>query len=207
MTFYGFCYVGPADGFKDPDGARAIFFHVPSAYVCILVLTVGTWHALTFLRKTSTNEPLLASEADRKSFAFMESSMVFGIITLITGMIFSNLQWGAFWSWDPRQTSMLIVCLILAGYLVLRGAVEEPATKARLSAAYALIGYLPAIFMLIVMPRIVMSLHPSTTVVAGQLTGGYRVVMYFMALPAFLALAIWIAQLRVRLARLEAAAA
>jgi heme exporter protein C len=202
-TLAAFLYVGPAPLFPDPEGARAIFFHVPSAYVCILVLGIATWNAGRYVLNARTNRHR-ATQFDLRSAAAMESSLVFGLITLLSGMLFSQLQWGAYWSWDPRQTSMLVVCLILIAYVVLRGAVDDPDARARLSAVYALVSFIPTLFLLVVLPRIVYTLHgdANKTVVGGMLAGGYRTVMYFMALPAFLLLAIWTTELRVRCARI-----
>jgi heme exporter protein C len=205
MTLAAFLYVGPAPLFPYPEGARAIFFHVPSAYVCILVLTVATWHAGKYVINVRSNAAKAAA-ADVRSAAFMESSLVFGVITLVSGMLFSQLQWGKYWSWDPRQTSMLVVCLILIAYVVLRAAVEEPDARARLSAVYALIAFIPTLFLLVALPRIVYTLHgdANQAVIGNKLAGGYRTVMYGMALPAFLALAVWTTDLRIRCAKILA---
>jgi heme exporter protein C len=205
MTLAAFLYVGPAPLFPYPEGARAIFFHVPSAYVCILVLGAATWQAGKYVRAARVDSAE-ARLADLRSAASMETSLVFGVITLISGMLFSQFQWGKYWSWDPRQTSMLVVCLILAAYVVLRAAIDEPDARARLSAVYALISFVPTLFLLIALPRIVYTLHgdANQAVIGGKLAGGYRTVMYGLALPSFLALAAWATELRVRCARLLA---
>ena len=60
--------------------------------------------------------------------------MAFAGIVLATGSIWARIIWGVWWAWDPRLTSMLICWLTYAGYLMLRRAIDEPNTRARLCA-------------------------------------------------------------------------
>jgi len=142
---------------------------------------------------------------DYKCAASMELGLLFSLLTTVTGSIFSQMQWGLYWSWDPRQTSILVICLLFAAYVVLRGAVEDPEKRARLASAYALVAIVPGLFLIWVLPRIVETLHsgPNTAVVGNNLGGNYRLVMYTLALPAFIGLFVWLFQLRVRLFKIE----
>jgi heme exporter protein C len=144
-------------------------------------------------------------DEDLKCAAAMELGFLFAILATVTGSIFSNIVWGEYWSWDPRQTSILVILLIFAAYLVLRGAIVDPEDKARLGSVYTLVALVPGLFLIWVLPRIVQTLHegPNDTIVGGQIQGTYRMVMYGLALPAFLLLYTWLLQLRVRLLKLE----
>jgi heme exporter protein C len=135
---------------------------------------------------------------DRKCQTAMELGFLYAILTTVTGSIFSRNEWGSYWSWDPRQTSILILLLVFAAYLVLRGAVDDPDLRARLSSAYALISVVPGLFLLWVLPRIVETLHPNQAAVGGGLTGHFRAGMYGLAVPAFLLLFTWLFLVRLR---------
>src|SRR5205823_6457108 len=80
------------------------------------------------------------------------------------GAIFSKGMWGAYWNWDPRQTSIFFLLLVYAAYLTLRGAVDDPARRARLAAVYGLFAAAVTPLLVFVVPRIFFSLHPDPIV-------------------------------------------
>lgn len=180
---------------KSGHPARIVFFHVPVAllsYVCYVVAMV---YAVLTLRRHS----LLT---DLKSAVAMELGFLFCILATITGSLFAGVQWGSYWNWDPREISIVVMLLLYASYLVLRGALSErPDTRARLSAVYVIVALVPATFLIWVVPRIpaLLSLHPPDTLVKPSNTSAsYKAVLY----PSFLAftlLFVWLFQLRCRL--------
>jgi heme exporter protein C len=188
-----FLHVGPADGFTmNGQGAKIIFFHVPCAWLASLAYVVAAWNAIKYLKKRSLDD-------DDKCAASMELGLLFGIAATVTGSIFSHNEWGRYWSMDPRQTSILIILLIFAAYLVLRGSITEQRKRALLCSVYALAALPPAIFLIWVLPRVVETLHgfANQAVVGGELSGNYRLVLYGLCLPGFLGLFAWMFQLRV----------
>jgi heme exporter protein C len=188
-------------------GAKIIFFHVPCAWLTILSLVVGIWYAVRAWRGIRLG-PGRYERDDAKCAAAMEIGLVFAALATITGSIFSHNEWSMYWSWDPRQTSILIVMLLFAAYAVLRSAVEDAETRAALSSAYAAISAVPGLFLLIVLPRIVQTLHggANQAVVQGGLSPHYRMVLLGMAMPAFTLLYVWLFQLRVRVSAAVASA-
>ena len=140
------------------DSARIVFFHVPSAILSSVAYMVATYYALQYLRKTSD------LDNDAKSAIAIEIGFLFCILATVTGSIFSGAVWGSYWNWDPRQTSIIVMLLVYASYLVLRGAVTDNTSKrARLSAVYVLVSIVPALFLIWVVPRIpaLQTLHPN----------------------------------------------
>ncbi len=88
------------------------------------------------------------SKYDDIAAASAKITIVFTTIVLINGAIFSDLAWrlpeseaSAYWVWDPRQTSTLVLWFILAGYLTLRSELEQEEPRARLSAILAILGF------------------------------------------------------------------
>ena len=215
--YWAFLQVRPAVGGFALGGqaAKIVFFHAPCAWLASLALGVAAVYAILTLRATL---PMVFVEADFKCAAAMELGFLFALLATITGSIFAKLQWNAYWIWtEPRMISILVVLLIFAAYLVLRGSVQEPEKRGRLTAVYTLVSLVPGLFLIWVVPRIVETLHegPNNTFISGKTSIGFKLAMFALAMPAFTALFVWLLQLRVRLfklmwrkeARLESAAA
>lgn len=198
-------YVKPAEGFLYPDGARIVLVHVPCAWVACLMYLVAAGYAIVTFRHMQSGRTEGWTHADRGCATAMELGLLFSLLTTVTGSIFSRLQWGAFWSWDPRQTSILVIMFLFAAYLVLRGAVPDRQMKARLSSAYAILAVVPGLFLIWVLPRIVPTLHgeANQAVIGGGLDAQYRLVLYAFALPGLVCVCLWLQQLRMRLMKLE----
>ena len=132
--------------------------------------------------------------------------MVFTILATITGSIWAKFSWGAFWHWDPRETSIFILLLIYGSLFALRSAVENEDKRARLSAVYSIIAFLTVPFFIFIMPRIMIGLHPGSleldpntgqviqgtnTVIDFKMDAHMRIV-FFTSMAAFTILYFWI---------------
>jgi heme exporter protein C len=118
---------------------RIIYFHVPGGILGLTGFGVGLACSLVYLVKKDLWWDSLAASAT-------EVALVFSLTNLITGSIWGRQQWGIWWAWDARLTGMLICCMVFAGYLMLRRAVEEPTQRARLSAVVSVFGTMNAWF-------------------------------------------------------------
>lgn len=196
-TIWGF-KAPPAQGFMHEDLARILFWHLPFAFITVIFLFSGAWQSVKVLRSQGH------SDADFRSEAANEIAMLFALITMATGILFSRAQWNAWWSWDPRQTSFLFVLLILFAYFALRAGLSDRIKRAVNSAAYCVSALLPILFLIFVLPRLpqVQSLHPSNTIAGGGLKGDYwYVVLANFVLFTFIAH--WLYTMRVRVSQLE----
>lgn len=197
-TSYGFTMHG--------NGAKILFFHVPCAWFACVGYIMGAVYGYKALRQMASTGWPSGAENDRKSAVSMELGLIFAVLATVSGSIFSRNEWGMYWSWDPRQTSILVVLLLFCAYLVLRGSLAASDLRARLCGGYALIAVVPAIFIIWVLPRVVETLHggANQAVVGGGLTPAIRGVLYGCALPAFVGIYTWLFQLGVRAHRLVA---
>jgi heme exporter protein C len=118
---------------------RIIYFHVPGGILGLTGFGVGLACSLVYLAKKDLWWDSLAASAT-------EVALVFSLTNLITGSIWGRQQWGVWWAWDARLTGMLICCMVFAGYLMLRRAVDEPTQRARLSAVVSVFGTMNAWF-------------------------------------------------------------
>jgi heme exporter protein C len=76
--------------------------------------------------------------ADRLAAAACEVALLFFTVVLITGPLWARPIWGAWWSWELRLTLTLLLWFLAIGYLVMRGAIEDPSMRARYSAVLGL---------------------------------------------------------------------
>ena len=193
-----FFYAPLAQGFIG-ESSRILFFHVPMAWVSFVAfIAAGVWSLLYLYRGRQPRH-------DRAAAAAVELGLLFGVLATVTGSLWARIMWNAYWNWDPRQTSIVVALLFYAAYLALRSAVEDGNTRARLSAAYAVLGLAVAPFLFFIMPRIMFSLHPQSVINAqGKVEVESRMVQVLLAGSAgFTALFFWVHNLRCRIQALS----
>ena len=102
--------LSPED-YKQSDAVRIMYVHVPSAWISLGIFSSITLLSISGFIFKNKNFFLMA-----KSLA--PSGFVFNIIALVTGSIWGKPTWGTWWAWDARVTSMLILALFFAMYLI-----------------------------------------------------------------------------------------
>jgi heme exporter protein C len=140
---------------------------------------------------------------DAAAKAAVELGLVFGVLATVSGSIWARIEWGAFWNWDPRQTTIVLALLFYAAYLALRAAVADHETRRRLAAGYAVLGLVVAPFLFFIAPRIAaFSLHPEPVINAeGDVKMDPAVLAVLVSgSTAFTALFFWVHSLQCRLA-------
>jgi heme exporter protein C len=114
---------------------RIFYFHVPSAIVTfssVMVLLVASVAYLATRRVFWDNLSLAATEI----------GVLFCTVVLITGPIWAKPAWGVWWTWEARLTTTLVLWLILAGCLMVRGYAENRDQGARLAAVLGIVAAL-----------------------------------------------------------------
>ncbi|MFM7357399.1 MAG: cytochrome c biogenesis protein CcsA [Sediminibacterium sp.] len=176
---------------------RNLFFHVPMWIGMMVFFTVSVFYSIRYLRQLQPADDIRATE-------FARTGIVFGVMGLLTGMIWAHFQWGKAWSGDVKQNGAAIAVLMYFAYFVLKGSVQEEEKQARISAVFNVFAYFMLFPTIWILPRLSESLHPGGMGSEGNpglnprdTTALMRLVMY----PAFLGwtlLGVWIATLRVR---------
>ncbi len=156
VIWAAFFYVHPAEGFVG-ESSRIVFFHVPCAWVAVLAFLVSCVASIMYLRRRDPKD-------DARAAVSAGLGLLFAVLATVTGSIFARIMWGAYWNWDPRQTSIVILMLIYAAYFGLRGAIPDPERRAALAAVYAILAFVTVPFLVFVVPRIYWSLHPDTII-------------------------------------------
>ena len=131
MGVYG-AFTAPPD-YQQGEGYRLIFVHVPAAwmslfiYVCMAMMGTAT---LVWRGKVSA-VCTRASAVPGASFTFL---------TLISGSFWGKPMWGAWWVWDARLTSELILLFLYLGYIALSVSLPGRNAGARAGALLLIVG-------------------------------------------------------------------
>lgn len=122
----------PAD-YQQGDAFRIMYLHVPAA-ICSLGIYVVMSAAVIFFFVWKIKV------ADIIACASASIGAIFTLICLVTGSIWGRPAWGAWWIWDARLTSELLLLFIYFGIIALRQAIPNPQLAARSSGVLTLIG-------------------------------------------------------------------
>lgn len=145
---------------------RIVIMHVPTAWVSTLAFLVSAIFSALYLWR---GRP----EDDDRAVAAAEAGLLFTILATVTGAIFSQVVWGVYWNWDPRQTSIFVLLLIYGGLFALRAALDDVQKRRQLGAVYALFAFVTVPFLIFIAPRMAEStLHPNCAFLPGSSCDG-----------------------------------
>lgn len=129
--YVGF-FVAPTD-FQQGESYRIIFIHVPSAWMAMfLYLVMAFWAGVGLVFNTRLSA-MMAS-------AIAPTGALMAFIALWTGALWGRPTWGAYWVWDARLTSTLILLFLYLGFIALQAAIDDPRRADKAAAVLALVG-------------------------------------------------------------------
>src|SRR3954468_9806862 len=129
--YIGF-FVAPTDA-QQGEAYRIIFVHVPAAWLSMLIyLAMAFWAAVGLVLNTRLSS-MMAS-------ALAPTGALFTFLALWTGALWGKPTWGAWWVWDARLTSELILLFLYIGFMALQAAINDPRRADRAGAVLALVG-------------------------------------------------------------------
>ncbi len=178
---------------------RNTYFHVPMWFCMIILFGVSAWYSLQYYRNGDI-------DFDRRSVAFIKVGLVFGLLGMVTGMLWAKNTWNAYWSWDVKQNMSAISLLIYAALMVMRSSVEDEMQKARLTAGYNMFAFVLLIPLLFIIPRMTDSLHPGNggnPALGGEDLDNTMRMVFYPAVIGFILLGLWISQLVYRTDKLK----
>lgn len=178
---------------------RALHFHVTMWFGMIIMLVVAVVYSIKFLRTNDLKHDDMAIE-------FTNAAILFGVLGIVTGMLWAKFTWGDYWSGDPKQNASAIGLLMYFAYLVLRNSLTDVHQRARIGAVYNIFAFAAFIPLIFVLPRLTDSLHPGNGGNPGfnayDLDSKLRMVFY-PAIIAWTLMGTWLSSVRVRLRRAE----
>ncbi|NTU85363.1 MAG: cytochrome c biogenesis protein CcsA [Chloroflexales bacterium] len=144
------------------DAGRIVILHVPTAWIAVLGFSISALFSGLYLWRRQPTD-------DDRATAAAEGGLLFTFLATLTGMIFSQVAWGTFWNWDPRQVTIFILMLIYAALFALRSAIDDPDRRRTLAAVYSLFAFVTMPFLMFVAPRMAAStLHPNCAFIQGS---------------------------------------
>ena len=129
--YIGFA-VAPMDA-QQGEFYRIIFIHVPASMLSMFLYMVMAGYAALGLIFNTRLSSMMAS-------AVAPTGALFAFISLWTGALWGKPMWGAWWVWDARLTSELILLFLYLGFIALQASIEDPRRADRASALLAIIG-------------------------------------------------------------------
>ena len=129
--YVGF-FVAPTDR-QQGDSYRIIFVHVPAAWKAMFIYLVMAFWAAIGLAFNTRMSSMMAS-------ALAPTGAMFAFLSLWTGALWGKPTWGAWWVWDARLTSTLILLFLYVGFMALQASIDEPRRADKAGAVLVLVG-------------------------------------------------------------------
>lgn len=150
-TFVRAIFFTPLEATQGP-AQKILYVHAPAAWVAFMAFGLVGLTSVLYLW-------LKEERLDRVAESSAEVGVVFTTVVLITGPLWGKPIWGTYWTWDARLTLTLFLWFIYVAYIVLRGAIDDTAMRARYSAVLGILGALlvPFIHLSVYLFR---TLHP-----------------------------------------------
>ena len=183
--------MAPTD-FQQGEAYRIIFVHVPAAWMSMFIyIVMAGWAGLGL----ALNARLSAMMAQ----ALAPTGAIFTLLALVTGSLWGKPMWGAWWVWDARLTSELILLFLYIGFMALQSSIDDPRRADRAGALLALVGVVnvPIIYFSVKWWN---TLHQGSTINMGAAP---KMVATRLIGMLFLALAFWMYTIAVSLMRVR----
>jgi heme exporter protein C len=186
--YIGF-FVAPTD-FQQGEGYRIIFIHVPAAWMSMFIYVVmAFWSAIGLAWNTRLSFVMAR--------ALAPTGAMFTFVALWTGAFWGKPMWGAWWVWDARLTSELILLFLYVGYMALQAAIDDPRRADRAGALLNLVGVIniPIIYFSVKWWN---TLHQGSSVSLTRAPSMAKIMLWGMLI---MALAAWMYTIAAALAR------
>ncbi len=125
-------FVAPTDA-QQGEGYRIIFVHVPVSWLSMFIyLVMAAWAGMGLVFNTRLSGMMAQ--------ALAPTGALFAFLSLWTGALWGKPMWGAWWVWDARLTSELILLFLYLGFMALQAAIDDPRRADKAGAVLALVG-------------------------------------------------------------------
>jgi heme exporter protein C len=127
-------FVAPTD-FQQGEGYRIIFVHVPVSWMSMVIYLAMAFWALLGLTFNTRLSGMMTK-------ALAPTGAIFAFLSLWTGALWGKPMWGAWWVWDARLTSELILFFLYLGHIALTSAIDDQRRADKAGGILALVGAL-----------------------------------------------------------------
>ena len=129
--YLGF-FVAPTDA-QQSESYRIMYIHVPTSILSMFIYLVMAGYAALGLVFNTRLSAMMAG-------ALAPTGALFAFIALWTGAFWGRPAWGAYWVWDARLTSELILFFLYLGFIALHASIDDPRRADRAAALLAIVG-------------------------------------------------------------------
>jgi heme exporter protein C len=124
--------IAPTD-FQQGESYRIIFIHVPASWMSMVIFVAMAFWSAIGLAFNARLAFMLAR-------ALAPTGALMCFLALWTGALWGKPTWGAWWVWDARLTSELILLFLYIGYLALHSTIQDTRRADRAAGLLALVG-------------------------------------------------------------------
>ncbi len=147
-TLLVFAYAGPE---ATQGHAQQLFYiHLGTFFGSFVLFGAAVVAGIQYLRSRDMKWDVLG-------LATIEVGLGFSLVNIVTGAVWARPIWGTWWTWDPRLTTISIMWLTYAAYMMLRAGIEDPDRRRRFAAVYGILA-----FSSVVMTVIIIRVRPDT---------------------------------------------
>lgn len=178
---------------------RNLYFHVTMWFAMMAVFLVSLYFSIRYLAGFQMKHDVVAVESAKVG-------MLFGCLGLLTGMVWANYTWGAPWVNDAKLNGAAGTMLVYSAYFLLRNSMDDEQKRARVAAVYNIFALVMMFVFIMILPRMVDSLHPGNGGNPGfgkyDLDKTMRLVFY-PAVIGWIMVGAWLIQIRIRIVRIK----
>jgi heme exporter protein C len=189
--FVGFA-LAPTD-YQQGESYRIIYLHVPAAWMSMFIYVLMAAYGIVFFAWNTRLSAMMMS-------ALAPTGAMFTFLALWSGALWGKPTWGAYWVWDARLTSELILLFLYLGFIALQAAIEDRRRADRAGALLAIVGVVnvPIIYFSVKWWN---TLHQGASV---SLTASPKMAQIMLAGMLLMALAAWMYSIGAALLRVRA---
>ncbi len=145
-------------GYAKPEAlqgnAQKLFYiHLGTFFGSFVLFGTAVVAGIQYLRTRENKWDILG-------LATIEVGLGFSLINIVTGAVWARPIWNTWWTWDPRLTTIAVMWLTYAAYMMLRAGIEDPERRRRFAAVYGILAFSSVILTVVIIRLRPDTIHP-----------------------------------------------